>query len=104
MPISGERALAGAFPGFLLCLRASGSLAGPLLGFLLEDERFDEGLGDLLTFPVETGDGLEQEAQLVTRPSLVLVEQQQIGADPKGYSQLAQGIDGRLRDTGLVPL
>ncbi len=53
-------------------------LAGgcPTFSLLLEDQRFEEGFGNPLAFLVEAGDGLEQKAQFVIRPALVLVEQQ----------------------------
>jgi len=49
---------------------------------MLEDEGFEDGLGDLLLLGPEAGEGLELKPEILVRPALSLLEQQSICAHP----------------------
>lgn len=49
---------------------------GPALGFVLENQSFQDGLGNLLLVVAKTTYRLELKAQIVVRPAFVLVKEQ----------------------------
>lgn len=63
---------------------------GPTLGIMLNQHPVDQLLDDLLLVQGDAGDRLEAELQILVRSALVLIEQQQVGADREGHGQPAQ--------------
>ena len=63
---------------------------GPTLGIMLNQHPVDQLLDDLLLVQGDAGDRLEAELQILVRSALVLIEQQQVGADREGHGQPPQ--------------
>ena len=69
---------------------------------MLEEDALEDAADDVLLGLVETGDGLELEAEVVAGTALVAIEEKQIRTDAEHNGQPAQDVEGGLRGAGLV--
>ena len=82
--------------------RLVGGLCGPAVGFVGEEEAFEDAFDGLPLFVAEALGGLELEFELVCGAAFVFVEEQQVGADRESEGDPAEGVDVGLGSAGFI--
>ena len=75
---------------------------GEFLGLVLEDESVEDGLGDLASFRVELGDGLELQPEVVAWAAILGLEEQRIRADGESDGEASDDVERGLGSSSLV--